>query len=94
MIDPIWSAGMGSIRTAMVTGASSGIGEEFARALAARGCDLVLVARREDRLKGLAARLAEAYGTRAEVLAADLAAPGPLAAAEARLADPDRPTCW
>lgn len=82
---------MGSIRTALVTGASSGIGEEFARALAARGCDLVLVARREDRLKDLADRLAGAYGTRTETLAADLADADGLAAAETRLADAARP---
>jgi hypothetical protein len=82
---------MGLIRTALVTGASSGFGEEFARALAARGCAVVLVARREERLKELAARLAEAYGTRTEVHAADLSDPVELAGVERRLADPGHP---
>ena len=58
-------------RTALVTGASSGIGLELARCLAARGHGVTLVARREDRLRELADELS-ATGVRAEVIAADL----------------------
>jgi uncharacterized protein len=57
---------------ALVTGASSGIGEEFARQAAANGINVVLLARREERLKEVAAALTARYDVQARVVAVDL----------------------
>lgn len=59
-------------KTALITGASSGIGEAFARVLAAKGMNLILVARSEDKLRRLAEALNNAYKIQAEVIVADL----------------------
>lgn len=56
----------------LVTGASSGIGLEFARAIAAEGLNLILVARRRERLESLAAELRERNGIEAQVIVMDL----------------------
>jgi short-subunit dehydrogenase len=62
-------------QTTLITGASSGIGVEFARELAKRGSDVVLVARRLDRLEKLAAELTTTYGIRATAIPLDLSLP-------------------
>ena len=77
-------------RRALITGASAGIGDAIARRLAADGVDLVLVARRAERLELLAAQLRSST-TRVEVLAADLADAAGLVAVAARLAADDEP---
>ncbi|MFJ6001605.1 SDR family NAD(P)-dependent oxidoreductase [Arthrobacter sp. NPDC092385] len=59
-------------QTVLITGATSGIGAEFARQFAARGCDLVLVARNGDALEGTAAALRGQWGVGVETIAADL----------------------
>jgi len=73
-----------------VTGASAGIGEAFARALARDGWDLLLVARRRPRLQRLARELEAVHEVGAEVVASDLTKPAGLAAVERRLAGEPR----
>lgn len=76
---------MASKPLALITGASAGIGAAFARALAARGYDLILVARRRDRLETLAAELTAAHACHAAVLPADLTEPAQLRQVDERI---------
>jgi len=78
-------------RTALITGASSGLGAEYARQLAARGAHLVTVARDRAALEELAQRLRSTYRVEVEVLVADLLKPRDRERVEARLTDPKRP---
>lgn len=75
-----------SFRTALVTGASAGLGAEFARQLAAGGTDLILVARRRERLEALARELEGKHSVRVEVLAADLSGDDGVGRVERRIA--------
>lgn len=76
-MEKVEGSGSSSIHpVALVTGASAGLGAVFAERLAQRGYDLILVARRRDRLVELQRQLSSAHGVRALVLTADLAEPG------------------
>lgn len=77
--------------TALVTGGTSGIGAQFAWQLAARGDDLVLVARDADRLRETAGELHAAYGINVETIAADLADRDAVQRVAARIEDGERP---
>lgn len=77
--------------TALITGASAGLGAEFARQLAARQADLVLVARGTEALESLARRLRDEHGVHIEVITADLAVEADVQRVAARLTDPDAP---
>lgn len=81
---------MTDLPSALITGASSGIGATYAERFAQRGHDLVLVARDENRLDVLAARLRKTHNVKIEVLRADLTQQSDLAAVEARLRDDPR----
>lgn len=67
-------------RRALITGASAGLGREFARQLAASGKDLVLVARRREPMEDLAAELRDAHGIEVDVMTADMSDPASPAA--------------
>jgi len=74
-------------QTALITGASSGIGEAFARRLAADGISLVITARREKRLRALADEIKESRDVKVEIIPADLAVDEGLKTLEARITD-------
>ena len=77
--------------TALITGGTSGIGAEFARQLAARGDDLVLVARNPDRLAEFATELKETYGVAVETISADLGVRDEVRQVAARLGSAEQP---
>jgi short-subunit dehydrogenase len=79
------------VATALITGGTSGIGAEFARQLAARGDDLVLVARDPDRLAESAAELKDRYGVGVETISADLGVRDEVMTVARRLASTEQP---
>ena len=81
----------GSPETALITGATAGLGAEFAGQLAGRGYNLVLVARDSARLAAKAGRLRQESGIRVETISADLETDSGVAAVVARLLEPDEP---
>ncbi len=82
---------LASMTRALVTGPTAGIGNAFAHALAARGDDLVLVARDARRLESIAEELRTEHGVEVDVVAADLTDPAGLAATEDALASTSKP---
>ncbi len=77
--------------TALITGATAGIGAAYAKLLAKEGFDLVLVARDLPRLKGVAKELSKLYKIKAETIKVDLTKPAQLAKVEKRLANNSKP---
>ncbi len=75
------------IRSALITGASAGIGAEFARQLAVQGANLILVARRKEKLEALAAELGKEYAVTVDVLPADLSKPEEVALVESKITE-------
>lgn len=82
----------GATGTAVVTGASAGIGATYADRLARRGHDLLLVARREEKLEAVAQAIRDTHGVGVETMVADLAEQSDLAHVAARLSDDARIT--
>ena len=77
--------------TALVTGGTSGLGAAFARSLARKGFNLILVARNEDRLREVSEQLAGEHGIHVDVMAADLSERHDVERVAQRLADTTRP---
>jgi short-subunit dehydrogenase len=80
-----------AVATALITGGTSGIGAEFARQLAARGDDLILVARDPDRLAEAATKLKDQYGIAVETISADLGVRDEVITVAKRLASTEQP---